>query len=139
MEGAEEDFVDTGQRYAKSWEQLGDCRHAVLDDPRTRATPLDRGGPIIVEPGRYFMMGDNRDNSNDSRGWGTVRMEDFKGPAFILYWSWDVNGNFLQFLNPINWWSAEKRWSRVFSRVRCIEPGEGLADMAIRISSAVGG
>jgi hypothetical protein len=46
-----------------------------------------------------------------------------KGPAFILYWSWDVNGNFLSFLNPINWISAEKRWGRIFQRVRCEPPG----------------
>ena len=32
---------------------------------------------------------------------------------------WDVNGSFLQFLNPINWFTAEKRWDRVFQRVRC--------------------
>jgi len=118
----EEDFVDaSGNAFDMSWEDLGDCRHAVLDDPRprhARETRLDRG-TWVVEPGRYFMMGDNRDNSNDSRGWGTVRLEELKGPAFILYWSWDVNGNMLSFFNPVNWFSAEKRWDRVFQRVRC--------------------
>jgi signal peptidase I len=119
MNLAEDAFEDdSGQRYAKSWENLGDCRHAVLDDPRPRDPRFDRG-TYVVEPGRYFMMGDNRDNSNDSRGWGTVRLQEMKGPAFILYWSWDVNGNMLSFFNPLNWWNADKRWDRVFQRVRC--------------------
>jgi len=116
---AEDEFVDAGgQRYQMAWEDLGDCRHAVLDDPRPRDPRFDRG-TYIVESGRYFMMGDNRDNSNDSRGWGTVRLEEMKGPAFILYWSWDVNGNMLSFFNPVNWWNADKRWDRVFQRVQC--------------------
>ena len=117
---AEEDFVEeeTGQRFTMSWEDLGGCRHAVLDDPRPRDPRFERG-TYVVEPGRYFLMGDNRDNSNDSRGWGTVRLEELKGPAFILYWSWDVNGNMLSFFNPWNWWSADKRWERVFMRVKC--------------------
>jgi signal peptidase I len=119
---AHEPFVDaSGIAFPSSWEDLGDCRHKILDDPRPRAprdSRLERG-TWIVEPGRYFMMGDNRDNSNDSRGWGTVREEELKGPAFILYWSWDVNGNMLSFFNPVNWFTAEKRWDRVFRRVRC--------------------
>ena len=65
------------------------------------------------------MMGDNRDYSTDSRNWGTVRPEEFKGPAFMLYWSWNVNGSALQFFNPVNWWTAEKRWNRIFQRIRC--------------------
>ncbi len=118
----DEQFVDeSGRTFPMSWEDLGDCRHAILDDPRSRSrgdSRLDRG-TWVVEPGRYFMMGDNRDNSNDSRVWGTVRLEELKGPAFILYWSWNVNGNMLSFFNPLNWFSAEKRWDRVFQRVRC--------------------
>jgi signal peptidase I len=119
---ADEDFVDdSGRTFPISWEDLGSCRHAILDDPHSRSrrgSRLDRG-TWVVEPGRYFMMGDNRDNSNDSRVWGTVRHEELKGPAFILYWSWNVNGNMLSFFNPLNWFHAEKRWDRVFQRVRC--------------------
>jgi len=97
-------------------ESLGDCTHAVLDDP----VKLGLGRtPMVVEPGRYFMMGDNRDNSNDSRGWGTVRLNEFKGPAFVIYWSWDSAGNFFHLLNPVNWFTVEKRWDRVFQGIRC--------------------
>ena len=131
---------ESGHGLAIQREHLNGCDHAVLDDP---AIPGKRKSPLVEPPGRYFMMGDNRDHSNDSRFWGTVRFEEIQGPAFILYWSWDVNGNFLQFLNPVNWWSAEKRWSRVFSRVRCLEPDESLADVGIgsgaRAATTLGG
>jgi len=99
-------------------EVLGECVHEVLDDP-ILSNPFGRDREYEVPEGRYFMMGDNRDHSNDSRNWGTVRLDEMKGPAFFLYWSWDVNGNALQFFNPLNWWRADKRWSRAFSRVRC--------------------
>ncbi len=49
----------------------------------------DNFGPYRVPPGRLFVMGDNRENSEDSRFWGTVPMEYVKGPAMFLYWSWD--------------------------------------------------
>ena len=110
---------DSGRELDVLQENLDGCGHAVLDDPRLGST--DRPA-FTIQEGRYFMMGDNRDHSNDSRVWGTVRLEEFKGPAFILYWSWDVNGNVFSFLNPGNWWSAEKRWSRIFRRVKCETP-----------------
>ncbi|MGH0036889.1 MAG: signal peptidase I [Myxococcota bacterium] len=127
VNGAEVPRYDTGEIFdgergshlIVQREVLGECQHAVLDDPISAGIQRAR---FQVEEGRYFMMGDNRDHSNDSRSWGTVRLEEMKGPAFILYWSWDVNGNFLSFLNPINWFTAEKRWSRVFQRVRCETP-----------------
>jgi len=115
-----EQFRDEDGRLLDVWsEDLTGCRHAVLDNPRERRFDRKR---VVVPEDRYFMMGDNRDHSNDSRGWGTVHFDQFKGPAFVLYWSWSVDGNVLQFLNPANWWYAEKRWGRVFQRVRC-DPG----------------
>jgi signal peptidase I len=51
--------------------------------------PRDSFGPVTVPAGSYFMMGDNRDRSYDSRFWGFVKNDKLKGLAFIKYWSWD--------------------------------------------------
>ncbi len=89
----------------------------VLDDPSLAGLPQTR---FSVEPGRYFVMGDNRDHSNDSRNWGTVRLAEIKGPAFVLYWSWDFNGGWLELLNPLTWLDLlvnRTRWDRMGDRV----------------------
>jgi signal peptidase I len=51
--------------------------------------PRDTFGPIKVPADSYFVMGDNRDRSYDSRFWGFVKKDKIKGLAFIKYWSWD--------------------------------------------------
>jgi signal peptidase I len=119
-ESGEVHVDDYGRRLTIRREALDGCVHDVLDDPNQSRQPKPS---ITVPAGRYFMMGDNRDHSNDSREWGTVRKAELKGPAFILYWSWDVNGNALEFLKPTNWWSADKRWDRILQPLRC-EPNE---------------
>ncbi len=131
-------FVDdAGHRFGVRRENLGECSHAILDDPGSVDPRLDHG-TWVVEPGRYFLMGDNRDNSRDSREWGTVRLEELKGPAVILYWSWNVNGNMLAFFNPVNWFTAEKRWDRMFQRVSCdsVAPATAEAATAGRMPAA---
>ncbi len=49
----------------------------------------DNYGPVVVPPGHYFMMGDNRDNSDDSRFWGFLDRDLIKGKAVFIYWSWN--------------------------------------------------
>jgi signal peptidase I len=112
-------FVDGMGNSLRSEVELLDGRpHTVLEDPEV---PPRNHAPSRVEPGRYFLMGDNRDHSNDSRSWGTVRFEEFKGPAFVLYWSWDWNGSWRELLRPGTWWSllSEKtRWERIGDAIR---------------------
>jgi signal peptidase I len=56
---------------------------------RGGARPRDNFGPVAVPPDSFFVMGDNRDHSYDSRFWGFVDLSAVKGKAFVIYWSWD--------------------------------------------------
>ncbi len=113
---------DTGERFRDEAgrelrvlrERAGARVHSVLDDPHHRGLEIRS---FTVEPGRYFVMGDNRDHSNDSRNWGTVREVELRGPAFVLYWSWDYNDGWLPLLNPFTGWQTPKRWDRIFQPV----------------------
>jgi signal peptidase I len=114
-----ETFVDdAGDPLDVSEVTLGDHSFDILDDPRVSfPSPIDT---VTVEPGRYFMLGDNRDHSKDSRFWGSVRLAEIKGPAFILYWSWDFNGTWGELLNPVTLFELlthKMRWDRIGQRV----------------------
>jgi signal peptidase I len=112
---------DNGYEYLRVREELAGCAHEVLDLPgHDGLSHL----PITVPEGRYFMLGDNRDNSNDSRAWGTVRREELKGPVIFNYWSWNNRESWLAMLNPFTWirllWS-EMRWGRIGMDFDCRE------------------
>jgi len=61
--------------------------------------PRDTFGPVTVPADSYFVMGDNRDRSYDSRFWGFVKSSKIKGKAFIKYWSWDNDKFSVRFRN----------------------------------------
>jgi signal peptidase I len=62
-----------------------------------RLEPRDHFGPFLVPKNKLFMMGDNRDNSYDSRWWGYVDIKQVRGKAMIIYWSWDSDKSFPRF------------------------------------------
>ncbi len=92
-----------------------DWQTRYLADPsiaRSYRPTRDNWGPIIVPPQNYFVMGDNRDQSLDSRYWGFVPMESIKGKAVMLYFSWDrSSGSAIPVLGHV-------RWGRVGDRIR---------------------
>jgi signal peptidase I len=66
-------------------ENLDGVEHNIL----IRQESPTMEGSYAIPPGNYFVMGDNRDNSNDSRYWGTVPEENLVGKAFFIWMSWD--------------------------------------------------
>lgn len=81
-------------------------------DRATYHATRDDWGPIVVPDGKYFVMGDNRDNSQDSRYWGFVGASLIKGRPLFIYYSFDRSK-----LRPMPW-LTEVRWERVGNLVR---------------------
>ncbi|RJQ18668.1 MAG: signal peptidase I [Nitrospiraceae bacterium] len=75
----------------------------IIHSDRYMDTSRDNFGPFTVPRNSVFVMGDNRDQSYDSRFWGVVEVKEIKGKAFIMYWSWDNTGSLL----------SKVRWGRL--------------------------
>jgi len=84
-------------------------RHLVGRDPGTYRPTLKNWGPIVIPADSFFVMGDNRDNSYDSRYWGFLGRDRIAGRPLFIYYSFDKGGvTPLPFLTGI-------RWGRLFS------------------------
>jgi signal peptidase I len=84
----------------------------------------ERYGPVTVPEGQYFVMGDNRDNSQDSRYWGFLPAHYVKGRALLIYWSYEsgredyldegVGATTRRLLSVVTHFFTKTRWERLF-------------------------
>jgi signal peptidase I len=88
----------------------------------------DRYGPVTVPDGHYFVMGDNRDNSQDGRYWGFLPRHYIKGKALLIYWSYDAGPevsagggaveSFSRVVSVVTHFFTRTRWERMFRQIR---------------------
>ena len=83
--------------------------HFKREGPEWVLQGMERFGPVVVPRHSLFVLGDNRNNSQDSRFWGFLHVNAVKGKAFILYFSWNHHGEHL--LDMV-------RWSRIGKLIR---------------------
>jgi signal peptidase I len=87
----------------------------------------ERYGPVTVPPGQYFVMGDNRDNSQDSRYWGFLPRHYIKGKALLIYWSYDAGpqgptesgfgASVKQVFSVVTHFFTRTRWERLLHQI----------------------
>ena len=84
----------------------------------------DNWGPQVVPPDHLFVLGDNRDNSRDSRFWGFLPRDQVKGRALIVYWSYEASREEYHRTGYLEWVRdtiaafGKTRWSRFFHMIR---------------------
>ena len=101
---------DTPDTYAPG--MFWQCDHAPAGVPADSCRPTrDNWGPVVVPGQRYFLLGDNRDDSEDSRYWGFVERSEIRGRPLVIYFSFDPAS---QRALP---WLTSIRWSRIGDRV----------------------
>ncbi|HEY0873227.1 MAG TPA: signal peptidase I [Vicinamibacterales bacterium] len=87
----------------------------------------ERYGPVTVPPDQYFVMGDNRDNSQDSRYWGYLPRHYIKGKALMIYWSYEaegedyadesIGGTAKRLFSVVTHFFTRTRWERLFHQI----------------------
>ncbi|MCE5276001.1 MAG: signal peptidase I [Syntrophaceae bacterium] len=93
IEVREKKVYINGKPFATSFEKYTDPFILSQGPGRVR----DYFGPVVVSPGHVFAMGDNRDQSYDSRFWGQVPIENIKGKALAIYFSWQAEKPWIRY------------------------------------------